>query len=261
MVSTKKVLGIIIVGLFLFVVGIASFSKPPVKTEPSPKPQVEGTQTQNSPTPIASNSASLVKVKRVIDGDTIEIEDGRKIRLIGIDTPELNKSGEAGCFGREAYDYANKLLTGQTIKLEKDISETDRYGRLLRFIYLGDTFINDKLVKDGYARVYTYPPDVKYQDKFKESESYARDNNLGLWSKCNATVIHNTVAPTVKATSTPIQNTQNSSGSFVCDCSKACTEISSCTEAQYQLKTCGCSKRDKDGDGIACDGAPLNCQN
>lgn len=158
-----------------------------LRPPPTPVSQPASTPTIET---VSSPSLNLYKVIRVVDGDTIEIEGGNgapsgvKVRLIGIDTPELNKTGVTGCFGRESYDYANKLLTGQTIRLEKDVSETDRYGRLLRFIYLDNTFINDKLVRDGYARVYTYPPDVKFQEQFKLSEKYARENNLGLWSNC-----------------------------------------------------------------------------
>ncbi len=236
----------ILVGIIFFILGGLFLPKASIKPSTSPSPKVENAEATISSTPALNE---LVKVRRVIDGDTIEIEGGKRVRLIGIDTPELNKSGETGCFGREAFDYAAKLLNGQTVKMEKDISETDRYNRLLRYIYLGDTMINDKLVRDGYAKVYTYPPDVKYKDKFLESEKYARDNNLGLWSKCNDTVNYIAVSPTP------------GSGNYICDCSKPCTAISSCSEAQYQLKNCGCTKRDADGDGIACDGAPLNCQN
>ncbi|MDP1710295.1 MAG: thermonuclease family protein [bacterium] len=258
-----KIFLLVLGALFFFGLGAASTSKNiSVSPRPSPAPAVESASTQGSQDAPNSPLVESHKVQRVIDGDTIELFDGRKVRLIGIDTPELNKSGSSGCFGREAYDYADKLLTGQMVKLEKDISETDRYGRLLRFVYLDDAFINDKLVRDGYARVYTYPPDVKYQDKFKESEKYARDSNLGLWSKCNATVLRSTVAPVSNSSGiSGNSDSQNTSGNFSCDCSKSCSKISSCEEAQFQLKTCGCTKRDGDGDGLACDGAPLNCQN
>lgn len=235
--------------LFFLLLGIIASKAGQSTQNPSPSPQVEGTQTL---LPSPTSGQGQVKVTRVIDGDTIEIEGGKRVRLIGIDTPELNKSGETGCFGREAFDYADKLLKGQAVRLEKDISETDRYGRLLRYIYLGDVFINDKLVREGYARVYTYPPDVKYSEQFRQAENEARENNRGLWSACQKET---------QATSKPALTNQGTAlDSYTCDCSKTCKEISSCAEAQYQLKTCGCTKRDADGDGIACDGAPLNCQ-
>ncbi len=142
----------------------------------------------------ATDSAILVKVTRVTDGDTLEIEGGQKIRYIGVDTPEtVDPTRPDGCFGREASDRNKELVLGKDVRLEKDVSETDKYDRLLRYVYVespstgsGQTslFVNDYLVRSGYAKVSTYPPDVKYQEKFLESEKYARENNLGLWGKC-----------------------------------------------------------------------------
>jgi micrococcal nuclease len=77
----------------------------------------------------------------------------------------------------------SQLVLGKTIKLEKDVSETDKYGRLLRFVYVGNIFIDDYLVKNGFARVMTVPPDIEYESQFLESENYAKENKLGLWSK------------------------------------------------------------------------------
>lgn len=242
---------------------------------PSPLAQVSGVETSqtNTSTPKPSSTPEIasdeVKVTRVIDGDTIEIEGGKRLRYIGIDTPEIS-GNNPDCFGREAYEKNKELVEGNIIRLEKDISETDRYGRLLRYVYKGDTLINDLLVREGFARAYTYPPDVKYKDRFLEAQTEARSNNRGFWSSCKTTT---TPKPTVKAiaTSQPVQyvapttkpatNITTSGGGYSCDCSKPCTEISSCSEAQYQLNTCGCNQRDADHDGIACDGAPLNCQN
>ena len=124
-----------------------------------------------------------VKVVRVIDGDTIEIEGGQKVRYIGIDTPEtVDPNRPIGCYGKEA-SYKNKeLVEGKIVFLEKDVSETDKYERLLRYIWLEDgTLINDYLVKEGYANSSSHPPDVKYQDIFRESERLAREGNKGLW--------------------------------------------------------------------------------
>ena len=85
----------------------------------------------------------LYNVIRVVDGDTIEIEGGQKVRYIGIDTPEtVDPSRPVGCYGKEASDKNKELVEGKIVRLEKDISETDRYGRLLRYIYVGDIFVN-----------------------------------------------------------------------------------------------------------------------
>jgi len=149
------------------------------------------------PTPItlsASDSANLIKVTRVVDGDTIEIEGGIKVRYIGIDTPEtVSTRKPVSCFEKESSDKNKELVLGKEVRLEKDVSEIDKYGRFLRYVYVEgpstssgqiSLFVNDELVKSGYARVSTYPPDVKYQQRFLDSERYARENSLGLWSNC-----------------------------------------------------------------------------
>ncbi len=142
------------------------------------------------PTPVPD--PGLFKIVRVIDGDTVELESGQKVRYIGVDTPET-KSPTKGvqCFGREAKAKNKELVEGKYVKLEKDISETDRYGRLLRYVYLPlpnstneAVFINKYLVKNGYAHAATFPPDVRFSEEFTEDERIARENNLGLWSYC-----------------------------------------------------------------------------
>jgi micrococcal nuclease len=126
-----------------------------------------------------------VKVVKVVDGDTIEIEGGQKVRYIGIDTPETKHPTKGvQCFGKQAFEKNKQLVEGKEILLEKDVSETDRYGRLLRFVYIDGVFVNDYLVRQGYAHATTFPPDVKLADQFKSAEQEARENSRGLWSKC-----------------------------------------------------------------------------
>ena len=144
------------------------------------------------PTPSASISAELVKVVRAIDGDTIKLETGQTVRYIGIDTPELHHpKKKLECFGKEARDKNKELVEGKLVRLEKDISETDKYWRLLRYVYVSTTaspsgeFVNDLLVREGYAYASTFPPDVKFSDHFRILEGDARKNLKGLWSKCN----------------------------------------------------------------------------
>jgi len=126
----------------------------------------------------------------VIDGDTIELSDGRKVRYIGMDTPEsVDPRRGLECFGHEAAARNTELVGGKTIQLEKDVSETDKYGRLLRYVYVNGQFINQTLVEEGFARSVTYPPDVKYQTGFNEAETAARTANKGLWgSDCVKTL-------------------------------------------------------------------------
>lgn len=151
--------------------------------------------------PVATASATLgvnshevnnqrILVTEVIDGDTIKIQSGQTVRLLGIDTPETKDPRRpVECFGKEASNETKKLLLGKDVILEKDVSEADKYGRLLRYIYLpledGQAlFVNDYLVRAGFASVLTYPPDVKFDEQLREAERLARQNYRGLWGKC-----------------------------------------------------------------------------
>jgi micrococcal nuclease len=137
-------------------------------------------------------------VVRVVDGDTIEARIGGTIytiRYIGLDAPESVKPGSVvEPFGPEASEKNRELVDGKAVLLEKDLSNTDRFGRLLRYVYVdlpaqaGDIFINDYLVREGYARASTYPPDVRYADTFTASEREARGNSRGLWGACGDSV-------------------------------------------------------------------------
>lgn len=124
----------------------------------------------------------FITVVRVIDGDTIEISTGEKIRYIGIDAPEDTTKKQ--CFGVESTKKNIELVLNKEIRIEKDKSDKDRYGRLLRYVYVGDQFINKILVNEGYAKSKSYPPDTRYQEAFDNAELYAKNNNLGLWGKC-----------------------------------------------------------------------------
>ena len=151
---------------------------------PQPKAYRPLAETAKPSQTLGTNDQQTYLVTKVIDGDTIEIEDGRKVRYIGIDTPEL-KGDE--CFAKEARDKNKELVEGKRVKLQKDVSEIDRYGRLLRFVYTenGD-FINNKLVLEGYATAATFPPDVSKQEIFKTSQQEANSQSRGLWGeKCN----------------------------------------------------------------------------
>ena len=129
---------------------------------------------------------TLYKVLRVIDGDTIEIDyKGTKetVRLIGVDTPEsvhpdASKNTE---FGEIASNFTKTQLLDKHIKLEFDVSERDKYGRLLGYVWYDEVLFNEYLVEQGYARVATYPPDVKYVERFLAAQERAREAKLGLW--------------------------------------------------------------------------------
>lgn len=149
-------------------------------------------------------------VTRVIDGDTIEVETQGQtytVRYIGIDTPETR--GEVEPYGQEATEANRRLVEGKVVRLEKDVSETDRFGRLLRYVYVGEVMVNADLVRLGYAVVSTYPPDVKYADIFLSLEQEAREAGSGLWALSTAPIpspsptVEPTPSPTTTATSTP----------------------------------------------------------
>jgi len=142
-----------------------------------------------------SNYANIY-VRRVIDGDTIQLESGERVRLIGIDTPEKyesdklyrdsQKSGEdikvIKELGERASQFTKKLVDGKRVSLEFDLEKYDRYNRLLAYVYLKDgTFVNAEIVKQGYASLLTIPPNVKYADLFSKLYREARENKRGLW--------------------------------------------------------------------------------
>ena len=129
-------------------------------------------------------SGDLVRVIRVVDGDTIVIEGKIKVRYIGIDTPETKDPRRLiQYFGKEAAAKNKELVDGKRVRLERDVQDKDKYGRLLRYVWVGGKFVNLELVKQGYARAKPYPPNVKYKNLFRESEKEAKENKKGLWGK------------------------------------------------------------------------------
>ncbi len=143
-------------------------------------------------------------VTRVIDGDTIEVDiagTSYKVRYMGIDTPELDdKRAEFGALAQEATRYNRQLVEGKTVRLEQDISETDQYGRLLRYVYIGDTFVNAELVREGLAWAKVYEPDTKHQNYLEELETEARRAGLGIWAPATPPTPTTTVVPNVQIT-------------------------------------------------------------
>ena len=128
-----------------------------------------------------SSPPDTARVTQVIDGDTIIIEGGYRVRYIGIDTPEVHPEMEA-C-GMEALEANRRLVEGKEVRLERDVSETDKYGRLLRYVYVDDIFVNAELVRQGLAEAKAYPPDIKYQDYLEELETEAKEAGRGIWAK------------------------------------------------------------------------------
>ena len=138
-------------------------------------------------------------IERIVDGDTLVVRItsrsqgpglgdafiGRSypVRLIGIDTPEsVDPRRPVECFGREAGYATSALVDGRTVRLVKDVEEADRYGRLLRYVYMEAEMVNARLVANGYALAYTYPPNVRHAELFVRLEREARADERGLWS-------------------------------------------------------------------------------
>lgn len=138
-------------------------------------------------------------VRRVIDGDTIELMDGRFVRYLGIDAPEVRRRARPGDrewrglaadpwvidpepFGEAATEANTRLVAGRTVRLEYDVQTHDRFGRLLAYVYLGEVMVNEELLREGFAAPLTIPPNVKYAERFRQLAEEARRAQRGLWS-------------------------------------------------------------------------------
>lgn len=160
-------------------------TEPPPADTPEPSPEESPEPVEAAPDkPPAPGVAS--RVTRVVDGDTVEARYGGQevsVRLIGIDTPEtVHPSEPVGCLGREASAFTTRRLEGARINLEFDVERTDRYGRMLAYVWVGGKLFNEEIVAQGFANVSTYPPNVKYEDRFLKAQRRARSNNRGLWA-------------------------------------------------------------------------------
>ena len=139
---------------------------------------------------LASAGALEGDVVRVVDGDTIHVRVGErleKVRYIGVNTPEVHhprKGEEPG--GREASALNRTLVDGRRVRLETDVQVRDRYGRLLAYVWVGETMVNAELVRRGYAQVMTIPPNVRHQALFLTLQREARDADRGLWRRQGA---------------------------------------------------------------------------
>jgi len=220
----------------------------PTDTRPAPR----------TPNPSAELPAcQWAEVVRVIDGDTIAVNiEGRPdtVRYIGVDTPETrHPTRGVEPFGEEASAYNRDLLEDGWVCLEKDITERDRYDRLLRYAWLEDgAFVNEALLLAGLARVVTYPPDVKYvESRYLPAQQRARDAGLGLWGDPPADPEPATASPVAGGPAPSCY----AAGQNTCDCSDFATHA----EAQRFHETydpADINRLDSDGDGLACESLP-----
>lgn len=129
------------------------------------------------------------RVARVVDGDTIELFDGSSVRYVGIDSPEVRRRrGGKWEYAPEVYavpakERNRKLVEGREVSLEFDAETRDKYGRLLAYVYVGDVMVNADLLGEGYAMMYTFPPNVKHFHKFLSAQKKAQAEGVGLWGR------------------------------------------------------------------------------
>lgn len=177
-----------------------------------------------------------IYVSYVKDGDTVILNNGEEVRLIGIDAPESWED-----YYNEAKHYLEELIRNRPIRLEKDVSERDIYKRLLRYIYVDYTFLNYEMVRWGYARAVEYPPDTKHANQLKKAEDVARRSRLGVWSEIGE------------------EQEGATDSRYICNYNAYnCDNFRTHAEAQAVFEACGgvnndVHRLDRDNDGLACE--------
>ncbi len=281
----KKIdIGFIALIFILGIIGCGGASEEGSQPSPTPSSAVASSEPSPSLSPIVAPSPSTVtqpartdaQVVEVVDGDTLKVSIGggprQTLRIIGVDTPETKDPRQpVMCFGAEATAKTQELVdpAGGHVQLEKDVSDTDKYDRLLRYFWLlnsdGQRMLNEELVKGGYAQVSTYPPDVKYQDQFLAAQQQARATGAGLWGACGsfgAPAITENPAPPPPADSGTTGSGSVSGGSSNSSGDKDCKDFSSHAQAQAFFAGRGGSpsnnvdRLDNDHDGLACESLP-----
>jgi micrococcal nuclease len=196
-------------------------SPPPISTSPpfpTNAPQATALQTPSGETPQSTPSPSQggreARVTRIIDGDTIEVDIGGiafQVRYIGIDCPEAGDP-----LGPAATDANRRLVENETVRLVEDVSEVDEFDRLLRYVYLGDLFVNAEMVLRGYARAVSYPPNVLHDDLFARLEIQAKEAAAGLWAEPSQLVGHIAVDPNCCQFDSPGDDSESKEEEYVC---------------------------------------------
>lgn len=245
-----------VIGLFILLMVLGSFSSveessttadQDTKTDINEDAQVIPTEPEPETIDpeIIEPEREFFIVARVIDGDTIEIDTGESVRLICIDTLERGQNGY-----QEAKDYLEGLVLGKEVKLVRDISETDKYDRLLRYVYLDGDFVNEMIVREGHGSAYPYSPDTSLCPQILEAEAEAKEKEKGIWA----------VEEVVEEEAPPEEDTGDSGY----DCSSNvynCGDFSTHAEAQEVFEFCGgvgndIHALDRDDDGLACETLP-----
>jgi len=220
----------------------------------------EEIQVQKEEPPVQKEEVITVKetklVTDVIDGDTITIQGGESVRLIGMDADDK----EGPCY-EEAKKRLAELILHKTVELEKDVSDRDQYQRLLRYIWFEGKNMSVEMVREGLAIAKTYPPNTKYQEEIAKAEEEAIKNKAGCkWREEEVKTQTETVTPPPSTTptapvpvTTSTQPSTPSTTGFTCGSKKTCGQMTSCAEAKFYLNNCGVSSLDRDKDGIPCE--------
>lgn len=167
-------------------VGVASIAAARCATDPLPRELARAAPlsptlaavTDSGPTGPRRETVPCT-VTRIVDGDTVECDGAHRVRLIGMDTPEANQPP----FGTEAAAALTAMLpVGSTVQLEPDVEPRDRYNRVLAYVWAGRILINWRMVREGWAVLLTYAPNVQYVDAFTDAERRAREEGRGLWA-------------------------------------------------------------------------------
>ncbi len=160
-------------------------SSPLAETPPLHAPRSRKAQSTPVPSPRLSATGGQATVVAVLDGDTIVISGGQKVRYAGLNTPESHHPDKLPEYcGQEAFEANRRLVAGQTVRLEFDARRRDKYGRLLAYVYVGSLFVNADLIRQGYAQVSTYKGNQRYHEEFERLQQHAIAARRGLWGGC-----------------------------------------------------------------------------
>jgi len=173
--TTTKLVYFVIVPLVVFSLACSGVGSSPTDAPTSLPVSTATSQPGSGPT--QPGNLETATIAAVVDGDTIELTDGRRVRYIGINTPERNQP-----YYKEATDANRQLVEGRKVQLEVDVETFDQYGRTLAYIWVDGVMANFEIVNRGFANVFTVPPNVKYEAELRQAERDAREAGRGLWA-------------------------------------------------------------------------------
>jgi micrococcal nuclease len=162
-------------------------SSPPSEISPGPANSAKSKQDKRTkpPSPGRSSTGGLAKVVAVLDGDTIVLSGGEKVRYAGLNTPETHHPDKLPEYcGQEAFEVNRRLVAGKTVRLEYDERRRDKYGRLLAYVYVDSLFVNAELIRLGYAQVSTFKENQRHHEEFQRLQQDAIEGRRGLWGGC-----------------------------------------------------------------------------